>query len=165
MDIKITPRTTDHGIEIGPTTTSFGRSVILVNPEERDTYPSYYNKQQRFILWFGAYGSTHLMIWADYLEDALEVAIDWIVDHAPGLLADDAVEDEYKRLTAEHGCSSDEWCEECGTEAKVDTTGFGHNGMHYLNSWEWGIALENPTRDELIGFLDPHGFERKAGSL
>ena len=113
--------------------------IIPVNSSNKD----YTN--HRFVLWFGGpYSATNLLVWADHLQDALDEAVDWIVDHKPGLLADEEVADEYKRLKAE-GKSDEEAME----EAEVDTTTAGNAG-NYLHSWEWGIVSEDPTREELL---------------
>ncbi len=63
--------------------------IIEVNPGDRDWTCHVY------VLYFGAYGWTQLRVWANHLEDALDECIDWIVDNAPGLLADDQVAEEY----------------------------------------------------------------------
>ena len=60
-----------------------------------------YSWPHNWIFAFGAYGDTYVRAWGTSLEDALEEAIDWLADHKPGLLADDHVADEYKRLIAE----------------------------------------------------------------
>jgi hypothetical protein len=113
-------------------------TIVPVNGSDRDW------TKYRFVLWFGACAPTHLMVWGNGLDDALDEAVDWIAEHAPGLLADEAVQDEYKRLVAE-GKSE----EEAQTEATVDTTPAG-NACHYLHSWEWGITFENPTRAQIL---------------
>jgi len=113
--------------------------IEIVNPTDRSW------TRHRFILWFGACGTTRLMVWANGLESALDACVDWIADHAPGLLADEQVTDEYNRLRAENPSASDEWCQE---QATVDTTCAGNAG-HYLLSWEWGIVAEDPTRAEI----------------
>lgn len=115
--------------------------VTLVNPNER-----HFNTD-RYVLAFGAYGWTRLMVWATSLEDALDEAVDWIAGNAPGLLADDAVSEAYREaIAAGH---DDETAQEIATE---DTTCAGNNG-HYLNSWEWHIVAENPTRAEVLSLL------------
>ncbi len=114
--------------------------IAIVNPGDRD-------RASRFILCFGAYGWTKLMVWADHLEDALDEAVDWIAEHAPGLLADDQVNEEYNRLVAE-GVSE----EDAQEAASMDTTCAGNSG-HYLLSWEWGIVVENPTRAQVLELM------------
>lgn len=115
--------------------------LVLVNPNEASW------TRHRFVLAFGAYGWTQVMVWANSLDDALDEAVDYIADHEPGLLADDAVAEEYERAIAE-GKSEGEAQE----EATVDTTCAGNNG-HYLNSWEWTIVAEDPERDELKAII------------
>lgn len=146
MSKRIPPRLHKSGCyEIGTSSSSFGRNVILVNPSDRGW------TRHRYVLWFGDCGTTYLMIWANSLDDALDESVDWIAEHAPGYLADESVHEEYNRLIAE-GKSEDEARE----EAEMDTV-TGGNAGNYLNSWEWGLALENPTRQELDEFLFPPG--------
>ena len=100
-----------------------------------------------YILVFDAYASTRLLVYARHLEAALDECVDWIAEHEPGLLCDDAVADEYKRAIAE-GCSDEEAFE----EATIDTTCAGDAG-HYLPSWEWGIALECATPRQIRDYV------------
>lgn len=115
--------------------------VVIVNANDRDW------TKHRYVLGFGAYSCTRLMVWANSLDDALDECIDWIVDHAPGLLADDAVADEYKRLIAE-GASEDDAHE----AAIVDTTCGGNCG-NYILSQEWFILAEDPSRTDVLTML------------
>lgn len=94
----------------------------------------------RYILAFGAYGWTQLMVWANSLDDALDECIDWIVENEPGLLADDAVNEAYARAIAE---GKDD--EAAHTEATADTVSGGNAG-NYLLAWEVHIVSENPSR-------------------
>ncbi len=125
------------------------RKIVAVNSSDKDW------TKHRFVLAFGAYGDTMLLAWANSLDDALDEAVDWIEDHAPGLLADEAVADEYKRLKAE-GKSDEEAME----EAEVDTTRAGNHG-HYLHSWEWALVAEDPTREQMLE-LERRPAERRA---
>lgn len=113
--------------------------INIANPSERAF------QRNSFLFWFGAYGSTYVLAYGAHLEDALESAVDWIVDNEPGHLMDDEVQEAYERAIAE---GKDE--EEAIEEAEMDMTGFGHSGMHYLASWEWGIVVESPTKSQLI---------------
>jgi hypothetical protein len=122
-----------------------GQEVIIVNGHDRNWTSG------RYVLAFGAYGWTVLMVWANSLEDALDEAVDWIAEHEPGLLADEEVADEYRRLVAE-GMPE----EEAAEEAAVDTTCAGNAG-HYLHSWEWSIVAENPTRAAVLALMGRNG--------
>ncbi len=98
---------------------------------------------------FGAYGSTRLLAYANSIESALEACGDWIIENAPGLLATEAVNDEFERLKSDGKPNDEAW-----EAATVDTTSID-SGNHYLHSWEWSIAAENPTRDELCELFRP----------
>lgn len=120
--------------------------ITPINASDRDW------TRHRYILWFGAYGDTRLMVWANSLDDALDECIDWIADNAPGLLADEQVEEAYKEALAEalaEGLDQEEAEERAQDEAMVDTTCGGNCG-HYLLSWEWGILAEDPTRADIL---------------
>jgi hypothetical protein len=112
--------------------------IIPVNASDRSF------TDQRFILWVGEVDPYNLMIWADSLESATETMCDWVVDNAPGLLCDDAMEEEYTAAIAE-GCSE----EEAQSRAEADVTVFGHSGFHGILSYHWGVIAENPTRAEI----------------
>ena len=134
---------------IGSTVSTVGPEIILVNPENRE-YTAYCAESARgscFLLSFGAYGCTDLMVWEDHLEAALDTAVDWIAEYAPGLLCNDDVAEAYDSAIAS-GMSEDEaW-----QESEIDITRAG-NASDCLRSWEWNISLEQPTRDELVSFL------------
>jgi hypothetical protein len=116
-------------------------NVVLVNPSDRD-----YTKH-RYVLAFGAHGWTVLVAWASHLEDALDECVDWIAEHAPGLLADEQVAEAYREAIAEG--HDEETAQELAT---VDTTCAGNAG-HYLLSWEWTIVCVDPSRAELKSIL------------
>jgi hypothetical protein len=115
--------------------------IIPVNGSDRNW------TKHRYILAFGAYGWTRLMVWANSLEDALDEAIDWIAENAPGLLCDDQVAEAYREAITE-GKSEDE-AHEIATE---DTT-CGGNAGHYILSWEWCIVAEDPSRAEVLSLM------------
>jgi hypothetical protein len=114
-------------------------SLTIVNANDSDW------TKHNYVLSFGAYGELRLLVWANSLEDALDEAIDWLVDNAPGHIVDDQVNEAYEAAIAE-GKSEDEAHE----EAEVDTTSGGNCGNHIL-SHEWAIVAEDPSSDELLG--------------
>lgn len=105
----------------------------IVNGSDKSTY------RRRYLFSFGAYGWTQCLVWANYLEDALDEAVDWIAEHAPGLLCDAQVREAYAEAMAS-GLSEDEAIE----KAEIDMTRAGNEG-HYIASWEWRVT-ENPSR-------------------
>jgi hypothetical protein len=117
----------------------------IVNPTDRDW------THHRYILAFGAYGWTRLMVWANSLDAALDEAIDWIANNAPGLLADEQVNEAYREAIAEGKTE-----EEAQEEAEIDTTCGGNSG-HYLLSWEWTVIAEDPSRAEVKAYTTEYG--------
>ncbi len=109
-------------------------TLVSVNPTH-----SHWTRH-RYILAFGAYGHTQLLVWANSLDDALDEAIDWIVDNAPGLLADEQVSEEYNAAKA-RGMSDND-----AHEYATNDTICGGNCGNYILSWEWAIVSEDPDR-------------------
>ena len=162
--LKIKPMRTEKGLKIGPENTSFGRSVTLVNPTDRDW------SRHRFVLQFGAYGSTNLMVWANSLDDAIETAAEWLAEHAPGHVIPiwgEEHKDLIREVCSERGIEfpggfealDDETkyaiCADAETDLTMTESGF-------LRSYEWTIAAEDPTRAELDAFLYPPGIDWSA---
>jgi len=98
----------------------------------------------RFVLWFGNVGSTYLMVWADHLDEAFDEAMDWIAENEPGYLCDEQVTESFLEAKAE-GRSDDDAFE----DSLIDVSTGGNSGNH-VNSWEWGIALDNPSREQIL---------------
>lgn len=161
---RMMPRTDSKGRRyIGPESSSFGRKVYLVNPENRDF------ADQRFVLWFGAHCASYLMVWSDSLESAIEDAAEYLAEHMPGhIMTHDS--DEYLDLLKE-ACEGlgleypiPEWAarvwdtpyERAVEEAESDLT---PTESGFLTSYEWGIASENPTRADLESLCYPSGID------
>jgi hypothetical protein len=118
------------------------RTLFAVNTSERGS------TKHRYILWFGDIYAKYLLVWADHLEDALDECVDCIAEKWPGLLCDDEVSNEYNRLIAEG-----ETEEQAYEHSMVDTTCAGNNS-HYLHSWQWGIVIEDPSRQDIKELLE-----------
>lgn len=131
---------------MNPTSTKRGlacvgeRTLYLINPAERDY------TRHRFVFWFGQIGTIYASVWANNLDDGLEIAGDWLKEYEPDMLCDDEVQEEYERLM-EEGYTE----EEAQDAAIVDTLQL-ENGS-YLASWDWGIDMEDPTRAQLVEFI------------
>jgi hypothetical protein len=121
-------------------TTITSGKLTIVNPSDRTVWP------QAWLITLGAYGERRLVVWADGADSALDEAIDWAVDHAPGYLADESVAEEYQRALAE-GLDDDAARE----RAEEDTTCGGNCG-NYINSWEW--TIDEADRAMLIAMRD-----------
>ncbi len=124
------------------------RDLVIVNPTDK------YWTRHRYVLWFGAVGSTFLLVWANSLDDALDEAVDWLAEHKPGYLATEEVRSEYERIRHESvedpsGTMTDE---KAWDQATVDTTCAGNYG-DFLHSWAWGCWCIDPTRADILQFL------------
>jgi hypothetical protein len=155
--MRIPPRMANSGRYIGVRGSSFGRYVRLVNPEDRNW------TRHRYVLWFGAYGPTRLMVWANDLDSALEEAAEWLSEKAPGLIMkewSDEHKDLIREVCEERGISFPEGFQAMDMETQWDIAEQAEADLTrtesgFLTSYEWGLDLEDPTRAELDAFLYP----------
>ena len=146
-------------ITIGANFSSYGqREVTYVNPSDRDSY------RHRYVFQFGAYGCTHLLAYANGLDDALEECAAWLAEHAPGhIMAYDSNEmrDLYNEALAElveEG--ADPYDEDTIEQAREDATAdLTYTESGYLTSYEWSIELDDPTRAELLAYCGTYDAE------
>lgn len=122
--------------------TAIAKNFFAVNPSK---------DYKRFVLSFGAYGDTLLLVWADHLQDALDEAVDWIAENAPGLLADEQVNAAYNDAIAK-GLDDEQACQ----VAEVDMTCAGNCG-NFIPSWEWSVVSTFPSRERLKGIISERG--------
>lgn len=125
--------------------------VIEKEPDDRNPYilvnPLDYNnwtRPQLYAMHFGAYGATCLLVWMDAsIEDAAEVAAEWLVKHAPGHITTD---EEVTKLMEEAREEDPELSdEEAHDKATADLT---YTEAGYLTSYEWTID-DLPKSSEL----------------
>lgn len=122
-------------------------------PEERDGALGPHYSTSLFRFSFGAYGSTQLYVWArrECLDDALEIAVEWLDDHAPWILTTVGPKD-YREAAEELGLDydsafadaqdgvSEEAFNRIVERAETDMTMIGHTTLKNGNaipSWEW----------------------------
>lgn len=113
-------------------------NINIVNPDD-ETWT-----RSRFIMQFGPYGDTLLMVWADHLQDALDESIDWLVEHEPGLLCDGEVANAYCDAIAEGHTRDDAY------EISLQDVTIGGNCGNCIASHEWGVRAENPSRADIL---------------
>lgn len=103
-----------------------------------------------FLMWAGAYGDTRGYVWADSDEAAFEAWVEYLDDHAPGLLVS---HEEFRELldeaAKEAGFASFGAVPEGTSEfasivedAEGDLTVIGHTSLKrgaHIPSWEWGF--------------------------
>ena len=141
-----------------------GDEIPVANPSELDFF-----EDNRFVhegpLWyfsFGAYGSTHVYVWADGIESAFEIAVEWLDIHAPGHLTD-LTEGDYRAAADDLGIAWDpnwmtspsrgdeaQW-EKVREAAEADLTVIGHTTLahgQYIPSWEWTVSEVPKGSDE-----------------
>lgn len=115
-------------------------TVTLVNPP--DGCRAHLYRKQKWLFTFGAYGCTRCVVWARHLEDALEIAAEWLASEAPGLImAHDSEELEilYEEARDNLGIeceASDEDTWRVHDEATVDLT---YTESGYLVAYEWWV--------------------------
>ena len=115
---------------------SINAQKYTVNPGDQ----GYTKNDKRFVLWFGP-TNTRLYAFGD-LEGALEACGEWIEENAPGLLANDHVDEAYHTALAEGWSQDDAW-EQAYTDVTLLDCG------RSILSYEWGIVAEDPTREQL----------------
>jgi CO/xanthine dehydrogenase Mo-binding subunit len=99
-----------------------------------------------FVLWFGAYGDTHVLTWAESIEDALEQASSELPKDMFTALTDSYTEALAELVAEGADPEDDETIQAAQEAAEVDMT---YTESGYLASWEWGITFENPTLDQI----------------
>ena len=102
----------------------------------------------RFLLAFGATGSVLCLAWANSLEDALDVSIDYLEEKAPSLFCDTEVNAMYDAVRAKG------MTEEAAYELASQDIITGGNYGRSLHSWEVNLLATNPTRATLLQYRD-----------
>jgi hypothetical protein len=131
-----------------------GAGTPIANPDEVDFF------EDEGPLWqfqFGAYGSTNLYVWADGMDSGFEIAVEWLDDHAPGLLTM-VSEEDYQQAAEELGKVWDpsEPDDEIIEAAETDMTMIGHTTLKHGNavaSWEWHaheVERGSPEWNEVV---------------
>lgn len=106
---------------------------VVVNPTAYNTY----TRNSVFAFAFGAYGWTRLIVWeaSDHLDDALEVAGEWLAEHAPGILTSEEEVGKLIEEAKEEDPSLDD--EDAFSTATQDLT---YTESGWIPSWEWTVS-------------------------
>lgn len=135
-----------YKIRQGETRTLFRQSIPCANGRR--------DGRRLYELWFDAYASTRVRVYADSFEDALEIAADWIYDTGKHDLFHKITLADYEEAALELGVL-DEWRQDVAVNADTertyavfertweDITMIGHTTYPGLGevgflSWEWG---------------------------
>jgi len=124
--------------------------INVANPHDRAFYD---NSYLFYLFYFGAYGLTVVLAYANSLEDALEEAAKWLADNAPGIF----VEVDYAEACTEAGLSWPPESEEFHVAHEDEylaayeraETDLIYTEAGYIASWEWAVE-ENPIKARLI---------------
>jgi hypothetical protein len=141
-------RMTDAGPVIGD---DYRKKIVIANPDDEWI-------GNRFVLWFGDCGWTRLLVHARSLDEAADVAADWLAEHAPGLLATDEVNEAYGSHLVE-GMSE----EEAQTASEEGFSPLGGNCGEWIRTDGWGFVCENPSRAELFALAGVEPKAKKGG--
>jgi len=123
-----------------------GAGTPIANPDEVERFAETRYARHGSGLWefqFGAYGDTHLYVWADGMGSGFEIAVEWLDDHAPGMLTM-VSEEDYQQAAEELGKVWDpsDPDDEIMQTAEADMTMIGHTTLKHGNavaSWEWTV--------------------------
>ena len=139
------------------------KEINIANPDDAEFYADnrYVQEGPLFELWFGAYGSTNVFVWADGFESAFETAVEWLDDEEYCGVFVTVDEDDLREAAEEEGLDAaavlrdmkagdwNEDVEKMTQRAEADLTMIGHTslpncekavggGPLYIPSWEWG---------------------------
>lgn len=92
----------------------------------------------RFLLWFGAYGPTFVLVYARHLEAALEDAAEFLADSGRHWLV---MPHDKVKSTDDLGC-------DCADPFECDAHTYTESG--WIGSDEWGIVAERPSNRLLV---------------
>jgi len=130
--------------------------IPVANPSEAEFFEDnrHVHEGPLWFFSFGAYGATHVYVWADGIESAFEIAVEWLDIHAPGLLTD-VTEGDYRAAAEDLGIAWDpNWMtspergderlwEKVREAAEADLTVIGHTTLQhgqFIPSWEWTVS-------------------------
>lgn len=99
-----------------------------------------------YVLVFGTCVPRNVLVYANSLEDALDTAIDWLKENHPGFIVNDQVAEVRQELLAE-GISED------SVSDHLDGFTCGGDCGDYIDSDEWSIVFEDPSREQLKEYI------------
>jgi hypothetical protein len=145
------------------------REIVIADPHGKEWPGRPYGARKTdapraFVFWYGACAPSYVLCYGD-LDSALETFGEYLAEHAPGeimlhgsdehtQLVKDACEDAGLAWPMPDNPWDDEAYVRAIESAESDLT---YTESGWITSYEWGIALENPTKDELIAFAHGDG--------
>ena len=126
--------------------------LTFINPE---SHMNRWRPTHRFVFGLGAYGWTKVCVYADHLDSAFDEAIDWMVEHTPGLIRDDEVNEIYREAydkAIAAGLGDEDANGRAWEEAEVDTISGGNCGNH-VHCGDFHLIAEDPDRETMLSLL------------
>lgn len=119
---------------------STGTTWEIANPSDHDWTRALWAFQ------FGASGTTHVLVWSNSSDDALEEAADYLLESGePGhFVPDDIMEQHYAEAREELGEGATDEAVAEKAEADLDHTEAG-----WIPSWEWTVNEASPELTKL----------------
>ena len=118
------------------------RTICVANPHEKEWVGSRFGSTQtyqRWVLYFGSVGTTYVLVYSPNLEDALEEAAEFLLEKGwVGYFTEPEMEDG-----STHDCPDAKEGFPCTCDLTYTESG-------YIPSWEWGIALEDASQNDLV---------------
>ncbi len=117
---------------------------LVSNPTEYDYHGRPGRPGSLWLFQFGAYADRRVLVWEDSLEDALEIAADTLLEHAPGTFtSNEEIDELFKEALAEavaEGADTedDDVIRKAQEQATMDLT---YTESGYLPSWEWTVNV------------------------
>lgn len=122
-----------------------GESLVFLNPEAYDYHTHYPRRGDGlYALWFGAVGTTRLLLWASGYEEALEECAEWLKKHAPGHFTEfddndrEAARKEYAKEQGITLAEAEEDEEHAGNVEERMIVDMTYTESGWIPSWEWG---------------------------
>jgi hypothetical protein len=115
-----------------------------INPADRDMY----TRNSRFDFSFGAYGDTHISVWAQtgHIRDALELAAEHLKEIEPGhFVSDEEMSEQFRIDLADLDPTADPatvWQTDNDLASRASeqaTTDLTYTESGYLRAWEWFV--------------------------
>lgn len=124
----------------------------IVNPSDVDSW----SRTHLYLMWFGAYGTDRVLVWADSFDSAFETAVDYFDDPKSCGVFTFTEESDYKAAAEDEGIEwpaggwddlSERDQEKVREAAEADLTVIGHTTLScmpkgawgaFVASWEWG---------------------------
>lgn len=125
--------------------------TLLGYDEGREKY------QRRLVFWIGEYYPTYFLVVGENFEAAMDLVFSFVSEWMPGYFIQTG-SDEYWELMEDANPAARTLTDEAGWQLEESAfADHSNTEQGFLLSHEWGLALDNPGREDLKSFLEEHG--------